>query len=635
MCGIAGITDFSGSSKVNREILKKMSDVIIHRGPDSDGFHISEDNSCGLAFRRLAIIDLSELGNQPMTSVNGRYTIVFNGEIYNHAELRIDLEQKGYKYRSKTDTETILNGFAEYGPSFLDRMLGMWAIAIWDNHERKLFLARDRIGIKPLYFSLQGNRIIFGSEIKSILATGLIKPELNIDELPNFLNFGMTSNQEALFKNIRKIPAAHFAEFSEKDGFQLKRYWSPISKLHNYSEEEIHELTLDYLRRAIKDRMMSDVPFGVFLSGGIDSSVNVALMAELMNRPVDTYTVGFKELEQYNELAYARQIADKFKTNHHEILIDHNDGLEVLEDIVWHTDEPNGDPVCIPLYYLSKLTRDSGTIVVQVGEGSDEQFVGYSWMAREYFFEQSYFNFYRSMPAFLRYSGYYAAKPLLKALNQNLVLDYVRRATEGEELYWSGISRYSPSHQEDLLTGSYQYLTHIPAKYAARLYSDALAQNPDAELMQRMVYLELTNRLAEILLMRVDKIGMAHSIEARVPFLDHRFVEFTMSIPAKTKIPTKQHTKHLLKKAVESILPHNIIYRQKQGFAAPVKEWFRTHWHDYAYSEIFNSRLVREGVFNKAYIEKLFVQHTSGKRKFTDEIYYLLILSLWYKKFID
>ncbi|MGA2298578.1 MAG: asparagine synthase (glutamine-hydrolyzing), partial [FCB group bacterium] len=386
MCGIAGIVDLNSLPQINFPILKSMSDVIIHRGPDAEGQWISDDYRCGLAFRRLSIIDLSSAGNQPMATADGHFTIVFNGEVYNHISIRNELESRGYKYHSKTDTETILNGYKEFGADILQQLLGMWGLAIWDDEKKELFAARDRIGIKPFYYTYQNGRFIFGSEIKSILQHPSFSPELNLEELPNYLNYGM-SGRESLFKNIKKLPPGHYLQLRKNGDLKIERYWSPLKEDMPYtelSESEIHSEVLKMLKQSIKDRMMSDVPFGVFLSGGIDSSLNVALMAELMNRPVDTFTVGFKELEKYNELEYARKIANIYKTNHHEILIDHDDVFPILENMIWHEDEPNADPVCMPLYFLSKLTRDSGTIVIQVGEGSDEQFCGYKWMLREY-----------------------------------------------------------------------------------------------------------------------------------------------------------------------------------------------------------------------------------------------------------
>ncbi|MBI5324213.1 MAG: asparagine synthase (glutamine-hydrolyzing) [Ignavibacteriae bacterium] len=637
MCGIAGIFEYSVSeSQVNEKLLKSMSDVMTHRGPDSEGQWISDNRKCGLTFRRLAIIDLSDAANQPMKTHDNNYSIVFNGEIYNHLSIREELENKGYRYKSRSDTETILYGYREYGKEILAKLHGMWGLAVWDGEKQELFIARDRIGIKPLYYTVSNGRLIFASEIKAILQHPSIKAELNLEELPNYLNYGMTGS-ESLFKNIKKLPPAHCLTINNRGEIKIDRYWSPFNsglETSNMSFEEIQTEVLRLLKQSIKDRMMSDVPFGVFLSGGIDSSLNVALMAELMNRPVDTFTVGFKELEKYNELEYARKIAGIYKTNHHEIMIDSNDVLPVLGDLVWHEDEPNADPVCMPLYFLSKLTRDSGTIVIQVGEGSDEQYIGYKWMLRDYNFHNSLWKYYTHLPGFLRKSLYYSSKPVFKVLNQYLALEYLRRGTYNEELYWSGVPIFTPSHQNSLLTENYYSLIGNSWNYASGHYKHADFLNGNSSYLQKMTFLELQHRLPELLLMRVDKIGMAHSIEARVPFLDHRLVEFAMSIPDKIKVPGKNNPKHILKKAVESILPHEIIYRQKQGFWAPVNEWLRYEWKKYAHSEILNSKLIETGILNKNYIEKILRIHDSGRQNLGLEIYSLLMLNLWYKRFI-
>ncbi|MGE5480042.1 MAG: asparagine synthase (glutamine-hydrolyzing) [Chloroflexota bacterium] len=636
MCGITGLVDFNSDKQTAENYLRPMTDVIHHRGPDSHGRFTSERGDCGLGFCRLAIIDLSPAGNQPMRTADGRYTIVFNGEIYNHTSIREELIKLGYEYHSKTDTETILNGYIEWGEKILDKLLGMWSFALWDERKKELFAARDRIGIKPFYYHYEGGRFIFGSEIKSILKHPSVSAKMNFAELPNYLNYGMSSRAATLFEGVKKMPAGSYLRLNSNGDLKIKSFWSPINpELDNsqLTEKEIFERILTLLRQSIKDRMMSDVPFGVFLSGGIDSSVNVALMSELMTRPVDTFTVGFKELEKYNELEYARKIANLFKTNHKEILIEERQAFDVLETLPWHEDEPNADPVCIPLYFLSKLTRDSGTIVVQVGEGSDEQFAGYKWMLRDINFNNKYFKKFSALPKPLRSLAYAGAKPIISASGQHLALDYLRRGARGEQLYWSGVSIIPPAAQSKLLGRNYHHLLGIPAAYAEEIHAEALAQKPDADFLQRILYIELKQRLAELLLMRVDKMTMAHSIEARVPFLDHRFVEFTMSLSERQKLPDGKTPKYLLKKAVEGLLPDEIIYRKKMGFAAPVKEWLRAQWKDYAYDAITSSVLTKSGVLEQSYINYLFERHAAGKNNYGNEIYSLLMLALWHKNY--
>lgn len=638
MCGIAGVVEPCNSEpQISMDILKRMSDIISHRGPDDEGHYISKDNRCGFAFRRLSIIDLSAAGHQPMSTSDGRFTIVFNGEIYNHEELREEFITKGIPYNSKTDTETILNGYREHGADFLNRMIGMWDLAIWDDEKKELFCARDRVGIKPLYYSYQHGRFIFGSEIKSILQHPSMRAEMNLEELPNYMCFSMTSEHETMFKGIHKLPAGHFLRLNNRGDITIQRYWSPMPDNYSPTQQstaEIQDEIMRLLRQAVKARMMSDVPFGVFLSGGIDSSVNVALMAELMDRPVDTFTVGFKELQKYNELEYARKINGIFNTNHHEILIDHNDALPLLEKMAWHEDEPNGDPVCIPLYFLSKLTRDRGTTVIQVGEGSDEQFVGYPWMMREWKFYNKQWKWFRAMPRFMQAAMYKTAKPFFQMTGNYLALDYVRRAAEGNELYWGGGVDITPSHLEVLLSKEHSSLRDIPSQLPQRIHQEGRRRSPNGDYIQHIAFYELSHRLPELLLMRVDKMTMAHSLEARVPFLDHRLIEYTMSIPWQKKIQNGTETKVLLKKAVESILPKEIIYRKKQGFAAPVSEWFKNEWYIYAKNEILQSSFMKTGVLTPFGVEHMFYLHKSGKKNMGKTLYTLLNLALWHKQYI-
>ncbi|MFY7999221.1 MAG: asparagine synthase (glutamine-hydrolyzing) [Candidatus Kapaibacteriota bacterium] len=651
MCGIAGIIEYSAAQPtISTALLKRMSDSIAHRGPDDEGQWMSPNHRAGFAFRRLAIIDLSANGHQPMTTADGRFTIVFNGEVYNHRALRSELEAKGYHYRSQSDTETILYGFAEWGADVLQKMVGMWGLAIWDDHKQELFCARDRIGIKPLYYTLQGGRFLFASEIKAMLVHEQISTAMNMDELPNYLAYSM-SGADTLLTDIHKLAPGHFLRLSSKGDLRIEEYWNPMQGTANgenahsqvsnkqSSSLEVEQEIMRLLRQAVKDRMMSDVPFGVFLSGGIDSSTNVALMAELMNRPVDTFSVGFKELEKYNELQYARQIAKLFKTNHHEVQIDHADALEAMEQLVWHEDEPNGDPTCIPLHFVSKLVRQSGTIVVQGGEGSDEQFAGYGWMHREMRFYRSWWKNYQAMPAWMRSLTYSAAKPLFASQGQFLALDYLRRGSgSGISLYRGGGVDIVATLQERLFTEKFRRYFAQSDSLAGRIQSDLFARQPNADFLSQMAYFEFAHRLPELLLMRIDKITMAHGLEARVPFLDHRLVEYTMQLPEHVKVPRLAHeggeTKHLLKRAVADILPHDIIYRPKQGFVAPVNEWFRKPLKSYWEREVLSSRLVSDGIFERSTLESLMQRHASGKRNDGKSLYTLLNLALWYKRFI-
>ncbi len=654
MCGICGVLEYGVSHpKIDERTLTSMTDAIAHRGPDDSGTFVSREGNLGFGFRRLAIVDLSPAGHQPMSTPDGNVTIVFNGEIYNHAVLRKTLESKGYRYRSRSDTETILYCYQEYGLDFVHKLLGMFAIAIWDGSKQRLVLARDRIGIKPLYYAVRDGRFVFGSEIKAMLKHPGVPKEFNEAALEHYLTFLIPPAPLTLFKGVHKLEPGHRMIVTATGNVTNEPYWdplpagdqptidfdgSPIARsaiadlAPRQSEAEVIDTIRTLLRQSIKDRMMSDVPFGVFLSGGIDSSTNVALMAELMDRPVDTFSVGFRDLEKYNEMGYARQIATQFKTNHHEVIIDQKDAFDFLPKLVWHQDEPLADPVCIPLYFVSKLARDNGTIVVQVGEGSDEQFAGYSWMKRELAFYSSLWRTFGLLPGFLRKAVYAIAGPALRKRGSHLMLDYVRKGAEDNELFWGGAINFTEEHRRTLMARRIN--GSGPHEFAHRWHKEALQRLPKADYLQRMIWLEFRQRLPELLLMRVDKIAMATSIEARVPFLDHRMVEYSMQLPIGLKLRDGV-TKYILKKAVEGIIPNEIIYRPKQGFAAPMNEWIRDPWYPFVRDLFERSALVRQGYFNRTYLDSILSGHRAGRRDAGQLIWNLVNLLVWHEVWFE
>jgi asparagine synthase (glutamine-hydrolysing) len=631
MCGIAGVYEygFRSNPTTSQDILTRMSDAMHHRGPDDSGGFISREGNCGLTFRRLAIVDLSPAGHQPMSTPDGRYTITFNGEIYNHLEVRSELEAKGYKYRSQSDTETILYAYQEWGEECFKKFLGMFAVAIWDEERKDLFVIRDRIGIKPLYYTNPSGRFLYGSEIKVLLQHPAVSKSLNESAIPHYLTLLMPPAPETMFEGIYKLEAGCSLRVTQSGEVSKKRWWSLLDAGEidtALTEEKAIEDIRFLLRRSIKDRMMSDVPFGVFLSGGIDSSLNVALMSELMDRPVETFTVGFKDLEKYNELKYARDISEKFKTNHHEILIDQNDARQVISDLAYHEDEPNGDPVCIPLHFVSKLARDSGTIVVQVGEGADEEFLGYPWMIRDLDFRKKFWKDW--VPPAIRKIAYQGLKPFVK---HPLMREYVRRYADDEEFFWGGAVSLTEEHKKRLLTG-YNKERHSTFRYPEFWHREMNGRYPDADYPRRMMYLEFQQRLPQMLLMRVDKVSMISSIEARVPFLDHRIVEYAFRMPTSIKLGPNNVPKHILKKAAEGILPNEHIYRQKQGFAAPVAEWLKNEWKP-LFSEYASKSAIAKSMLDAGYIKQLQTEHEQGKRKNGQQLWSLLNLFLWEERY--
>jgi len=636
MCGIGGVFDFGyrEAPQVTPELLTRMSDAMVHRGPDDAGYHISRDGRCGLTFRRLAIIDLSPAGHQPMQTPDGRYTIVFNGEIYNHRSVRAELAAKGYVYRSQSDTETILYAYQEWGEECFKKFLGMFSVAIWDEERKELFCIRDRIGIKPFYYATPNGRFIWGSEIKVLLEHPSLSATLNEDALPHYLSLMMPPAPNTMFEGIHKLEAGHSLRVSSNGEITKKRWWNLLDAGEPNSaitEEQAIEDIRRLLRQAIKDRMMSDVPFGVFLSGGIDSSLNVALMAELMDRPVETFSVGFKDLEKYNELGYARSIATKFGTNHHEILIDSSDAESVISSLAYHEDEPNGDPVCIPLYFVSKLTRESGTIVVQVGEGSDEEFAGYPWLVRDIrLYDKVWRPLGKVSPRFMRKAAYLASSPLVK---QPLVKEYLRRFSQGEELFWGGAMAFTEEHKQQLFK-SYRTSTHSSYQFAKKWHDEVRERYPKSQYTRRMMYLEFQQRLPELLLMRVDKVSMATSIEARVPFLDHRIVEYAFKLPRQIKLGPNYEPKHILKKAAEGILPNEHIYRKKMGFAAPINEWLKTDLKQLLEDHLFQSKLVKK-YFDEGYVRRILIEHQTNVRNNGQLLWTLLNLTLWEEQYLE
>ena len=648
MCGICGIWEYGASEgRVELSLVETMRDEMRHRGPDDEGSLLVDQGRGGLGFRRLSIIDLSKAGNQPMHGCTKSVWLVFNGEIYNHARLREGLEQRGHVYSSLTDSETILHLYEERGPDFVNQLEGDYAIALWDAEREQLVVARDRIGVKPLYFYHQNGRFIFASEIKAILRHPAVTPELDQESLCHYLTFLTTPAPRTLFGDIQKLPAGHLLVVKRDGSIDLKQYWDALppatptenlpSDIAARSEREHEQEILRLLRDSIRKRMMSDVPFGVFLSGGVDSSANVALMSELMSQPVRTYTVGFDDSEELNELDTARAVARRFGADHHEVIIGRQDMQEFLPNLVFHQDEPLADPVCVPLYYVAKLARETGTIVVQVGEGADEIFAGYDWFRKYLAINERFWRHAERLPASLRTPLTKMARPLLEgAFNKRTAIELVRRFGAGEALFWGGAIVFDEDFKHRVLSGAMSARADGLSSYdAVRKHLEHIAQvRPDSDFAARMTYLELKLRLPELLLMRVDKMTMATSVEARVPFLDHHLVEYAMGIPVDLKIKGTSG-KHILKRALEKVLPADLLYRPKRGFGAPIREWFRGAGGEMLGGLIMNSSIRRRELFDYAFIAQLIDEHRRGARDWSFHLWALLNVSLWYDRWID
>ena len=627
MCGICGFTGPADTPALNR-----MIESLRHRGPNGSG--VWEGESISLGMTRLAIIDIKS-GQQPVFNEEKTLCAVFNGEIYNHIELRRDLEKKGHKfYSDHADSEVIVHLYEEYGDECVHKLQGMFAFGIWDLRKQKLLLVRDRIGIKPLYYAWHDGCLFFASEIKAILSYPGFPREVDETSIYHYLTFLSTPAPMTLFRGIKKLPAGHYIKQALDVGTQPKMYWDAIfsnEKKSPVNEPDYCENIQGLLSDSIGNRMMSDVPFGVLLSGGVDSRVNVALMDRYMNRPVDTFTVGFEGDESYNEFQFARQVAKKFKTNHHEILIGQEDMLGFLRDLVSHQDEPISDPVCFPLYFVSKLARDSGVTVVQVGEGSDELFCGYPAYMNSLRFHSSVLPILSSLPRSMRKGIYEGVCTLSKLSHRGFHLrDLFRKAIDGENIFWGGAISLTETDKKYILSERFLKKNETLSSYDVIRphYEKISREKPESDILERMTYLELKHRLPETLLMRVDKLTMATSVEARVPFLDHRLVEFAMNIPKEFKI--KNEAKYILKKSVEDLIPRELVYRKKQGFAAPVKEWLIGRLGEAMRTVFRNSDMVHLDLFNYEQVEEMLNAHQNGHTNYTGILWNIFNLHLWY-----
>ncbi|MEW5705273.1 MAG: asparagine synthase (glutamine-hydrolyzing) [Actinomycetota bacterium] len=626
-----GALSFKSSSfKVTETYIENMRDTMVHRGPDGAGVWVSEDGRIGLGHRRLSIIDLSDAAAQPMSNEDGTLWVSFNGEIYNHADIRTELEQiGGHIWKTDhSDTEVILHAFEEWGIDCLHKFRGMFAIALWDAKARELWLIRDRIGIKPLYYSIHNGRITFASEIKALLKDPQQKRAVHEEAFYHYLSFLTAPAPQTLFDGIKKLPGGSWLRVGEDGQLKEHRYWDVwdyTTPLNGISEDEISRMILDELRVSVKLRKVSDVPVGVFLSGGIDSSTNAALFSEGEGGPVKTFSIGYEgEYQSYqNELHYARQMAELVKADHHERILNQNDLLDFLPQMVHLQDEPIADPVCVPVYYVSKLARDNGVIVCQVGEGSDELFWGYpGWKTMLEL--QKYDDL--PVPRLFKKLGLAGLRYIGK--EQTLYYEWLRRASIGQPIFWGGAEAFNETQKQKILSRrlrrQFAHLTSWEALKPIRQRFEDKAW--ERSHLNWMSYLDLNMRLPELLLMRVDKMSMGVSLEGRVPFLDHKFVELAMSIPEAVK--TKDGVlKYILKKAVRGLIPDELIDRKKQGFGVPVYEWF----------------FDRLGEKTKQELEEFCAQTDfldwNGVSRLIDDgqgpqVWYLLNFALWWKEFI-
>lgn len=627
MCGIVGIVN-NGEGEVNREVLERMNRAILHRGPDDDGFYLKEN--VGLAMRRLSIIDLAS-GKQPIHSHDGNKWIVFNGEIYNYRDLRKELEEDGVRLYTNSDTEAIVNLYAKYGVDCVKHLRGMFAFAIWDETEKELFIARDRVGKKPLLYSPRPNGdLIFGSEFMAMLEHPEISREVDSSAIDAYLSFLCVPAPLTAFKEIRKLEPGHWLKW-KAGKIETKRYWQPdFSKKIEISEGEAIEETTRILRESTRLRMISEVPLGAFLSGGVDSSTVVALMAEESSQPVKTFSIGFEE-QDFSELKYARRVAEHVGAEYNEFIVRPN-ALDILPTLVEHYGEPYADSSAIPTYYVAKETRKHVTVALN-GDGGDESFAGYERYAAMLAAEQ-----YSRIPDALRKAliefpiGLYPTSEIKKSRVRDVKRFLKAAVLPRNERYFRWMSTFDRETKPELYTRDFaEELNGTRASDTLDHWFDSASKSGllDAALLtDQMTY------LPNDLLVKVDIATMANSLEARSPFLDHNLIEFAASLPEGLKM-SRLRPKYLLKKVAERLVPREVIYRRKMGFGVPVGKWFRGEMKEFVREALLSERSLGRGIIKPEMIRKYVDEHTNGERDHAFQIWTLLMLELWFQRFID
>lgn len=623
MCGICGIYQLNGA-EVEQNVLVRMNAVLKHRGPDDEGFYVG--SQIGMAHRRLSIIDLSG-GHQPLCNEDESVWIAYNGEIYNYQDLRGELTKKGHQFRTHSDTEVIVHLYEEYGPQLLKKLRGMFAFAIWDDKQRSLLLARDRLGQKPLYYTCQGNTFLFASEIKAILQHPSVKPEVNLSAIYDFLSYQYIPSPQTAFAGIHKLPSASYLLYKNSK-ITIEKYWElDFSHKLNLSEEEYCSRLRELLEEAVKIRLMSEVPLGAFLSGGIDSGTVVGLMSKLNNQPVRTFSIGFTE-EDYNELEFARLVAQKFHTQHQEFTVEPK-ALDVLPKLIWHYNEPFADPSALPTYYVSQVSRQHVTVAL-CGDAGDENFAGYN----RYLMHKWSQNFQR----------------LPEGLREKLILNSIKCLAKNfpHQQHVRKLQNFVQRLSLPTAQLHNQLVTIFTPEFANEAYNqkllDAKAGNYMLGLFEhtkgwdeldRVLWADINSYLPDDLLIKVDVASMANSLEVRSPFLDHKVVEFAAAIPSSLKVQGRANLKYILRKAFAGLLPEQILTRKKMGFSVPLDSWFRGELNSYIHEVLLDERTSQRGYFNQAAIGEMLADHSSGKFNYGFHLWSLLNLELWMRMFIN
>jgi asparagine synthase (glutamine-hydrolysing) len=631
MCGIAGIFDRTGQG-VDRSILENMNAQLAHRGPDDEGYHIS--GSIGLAQRRLRIIDLAT-GRQPMANEDGSVWLTFNGEIYNFREFRDELIQLGHRFATASDTEVIVHGYEQYGASCLQKMRGMFAFAIWDAKRRELFLARDRVGKKPLFYAWVGGQFVFASELQGLLQHPGIKKEVAPEAIDEYLTYGYIPAPRTAFQNVFKLLPGHYltvgTEQGERGLAEPQRYWQlKYEPKQNLSEQEAGEAFLEIMKEAISLRLIADVPLGALLSGGIDSSLVVALMSQMTDRPVKTFSIGFDD-QAFNELPFARLIAKRYGTEHHEMVV-RPSALEILPLLVRHYGEPFADSSAVPSYYVAQMTRQHVTVALN-GDGGDECFAGY-----DRYLGSAMADRYQRIPRVLRTR---LLEPLATLIPDRLprrhrlgqLKRFIKVAGEsrsGRYVQW--MSYFRPAQKQKLYSPEFRSRLNgsEATAWLAERYGAVSGNGRDA--LDAILALDIESYLPYDLLVKMDIASMANSLEARSPFLDHKVLEFAATLPAGMKIRGKT-LKYLLKKSSRDLLPPEVLDRRKMGFGVPVGDWMRGDLRPLLDDVLLSDESLQRSYFDAEYVRSLVAAHIDGRQNNGDQLWALLWLELWHREF--
>ena len=649
MCGICGEIDFKNSVRI--EPIRRMCRVLTHRGPDDEGMVLIKGDQyleikyfqtlpssvngfdVALGHRRLSIIDLSEAGHQPMCNEDASVWIVFNGEIYNFQEIKERLEKKGHLFKSKSDTEVILHSYEEWGVECLSHFRGMFAFAIWDSRLQQLFMARDRLGEKPLVYFRQNGHFAFASEIKALLQVPDVERKVNDTAIHHYLTYQYVPSPDTIFEGMQKLPPAHYLLYDRDGNLKIERYW----KLHFNSThqtypdlQELNDRIRTELEESVRLRLISDVPLGAFLSGGVDSSLIVGIMAKLSGRPVKTFSIGFEE-KDFDELGYAKLVSKHFSTDHHEFIVKPN-AIEILPKLVWYYNEPFADASAIPTYYVAKMTKDFVKVVL-TGDAGDENFAGYPRYLRS-----KWVALFTKIPEKLR-------KELMPALVRrfsslhwkektlNRLADFMELLSHDQARnYAEQIKIFNAKEKNDIYT---KEMAHYVAKVdSLDFLSEKYEEIETDDLLDKLLYLDINSYLPEDLLVKMDIATMANSLEARVPFLDHKLMEVVAGIPSHFKLKGSI-SKFILKKTFSDFLPEAVLKRKKMGFGVPISRWIKNELRDYVYEVLLDRKTLNRGYFKKEGIERLLEEHIASRYDHSAKIWALLFLEIWFRIFMD